>query len=202
MIAAVRSGRISEERIDQSVRRLLREKFVLGLFDQPFLEVERAVTTIGRADFVAEGEAAQRAAIVRLTAADSGPAALPVAADQAVYVENIAPVTAARLGRLVDDPADADLAVLRINAPYEPRPGGFESFFHAGSLEFAPQECETDRRDLPAGADDRGALPRPSGRRARDRRRSCRPIGGVRSPRRRSRRRVARRSPRPRATAV
>ncbi|MFZ1114448.1 MAG: glycoside hydrolase family 3 C-terminal domain-containing protein, partial [Propionibacteriaceae bacterium] len=33
-------------------------------------------------------------------------------------------------------------AVLRINAPYEPRPGGFESFFHAGSLEFAPQECE------------------------------------------------------------
>ena len=80
VIEAVRSGLVSEERIDQSVRRLLREKFVLGLFDQPFLEVDRAVATIGRADFVAEGEAAQRAAIVRLTAADSGPAALPLAA--------------------------------------------------------------------------------------------------------------------------
>jgi len=122
--------------------RLLREKFVLGLFDQPFLEVDGAVATIGRADFVAEGEAAQRAAIVRLSAAESGPAALPLAGDQAVYVENIAPTAAARLGRLVDDPVEADLAVLRINAPYEPRPGGFESFFHAGSLEFAPQECE------------------------------------------------------------
>jgi beta-glucosidase len=142
VIAAVRSGRVSEERIDQSIRRLLREKFVLGLFDQPFLEVDRAVATVGRADFVAEGEAAQRAAIVRISAEDSGPAALPLARDQAVYVENIAPAVAARLGQVVDDPADADLAVLRINAPYQPRPGGFESFFHAGSLEFAPQECE------------------------------------------------------------
>jgi beta-glucosidase len=140
VIEAVLSGRVSEERINQSVRRLLREKFKLGLFDQPFLDIDQAVATIGRADFVAEGEAAQSAAIVRLTAADSGPAAPPLAGDQTVYVENIAPVPAARLGQVVDDPADADLAVLRINAPFEPRPGGFESFFHAGSLEFAPEE--------------------------------------------------------------
>lgn len=126
-------------RIDQSVRRLLRDKFVLGLFDQPFLDVDHAVATIGREDFVAEGEAAQRAAMVRLTAADSGPAALPLAGDQAVYVENMTPA-AAGLGQVVDDPGDADLAVLRLNAPYQPRPGGFESFFHAGSLEFPPPD--------------------------------------------------------------
>jgi beta-glucosidase len=142
VLEAVRSGRVGEERIDQSVRRLLREKFTLGLFDQPFIDIDYAVATIGRADFVAEGEAAQRAAIVRLTAAEPGPAALPLRSNQAVYVENIAPAVAARLGHVVDDPADADLAVLRINAPYEPRPGGFESFFHAGSLEFAPGERE------------------------------------------------------------
>ncbi len=140
VVELVRSGRVSQARIDQSVRRLLREKFVLGLFDQPFLDVDRAVATIGRADFVAAGEAAQRAAIVRLTAADSGPAALPVGTDQAVYVENIGPIAAARLGRVVEEPADADLAVLRLNAPFEPRPGGFESFFHAGSLEFPAAE--------------------------------------------------------------
>jgi beta-glucosidase len=142
VVELVRSGRVSEDRIDESVRRLLREKFVLGLFDQPFLDVDRAVATIGRADFVAEGEAAQRAAMVRLTAADSGPAALPVGTDQAVYIENIGSAAAARLGRVVDDPADADLAVLRLNAPYEPRPGGFEAFFHAGSLEFPGAERE------------------------------------------------------------
>ena len=140
VVELVRSGRVSEARIDQSVRRLLHEKFLLGLFDQPLLEVDRAVATIGRADFVADGEAAQRAAIVRLTAADSGPAALPVSTDQAVYIENIGSLPAARMGRVVDDPADADLAVLRLNAPYEPRPGGFESFFHAGSLELPVAE--------------------------------------------------------------
>jgi beta-glucosidase len=140
VIEAVRAGRVSEERLDRSVRRLLREKFVLGLFDQPFLDIKHAVATIGRADFVAEGEAAQRAAIVRLTDAGSGPAAIPLAAERAVYVENIGPAAAARLGRPVDEPADADLAVLRLNAPYEPRPGGFESFFHAGSLEFPATE--------------------------------------------------------------
>src|SRR5215213_8546254 len=140
VVELVRSGRVSEDRIDESVRRLLREKFVLGLFDQPFLDVDRAVATIGRADFVAEGEAAQRAAMVRLIAADSGPAALPVGTDQAVYIENIGSAAAARLGRVVDDPADADLAVLRLNAPYEPRPGGFEAFFHADSLEFPAVE--------------------------------------------------------------
>ena len=140
VVEAVRTGRVSQDRIDQSVRRLLREKFVLGLFDEPFLDLDHALGTIGRTDFVTEGEAAQRAAIVRLTAADSGPAALPLGTDQTVYVENIAPPAAARLGRVVQDLTDAELAVLRIDAPYEPRPGGFESFFHAGSLEFAADE--------------------------------------------------------------
>jgi beta-glucosidase len=140
VVELVRSGRVSEARIDQSARRLLREKFVLGLFDQPVLDVGRAVATIGREDFVAEGEAAQRAAIAWLTAGDSGPAALPLGTDHAIYTENIGSGAAARLGRVVDDPVDADLAVLRLNAPYEPRPGGFESFFHAGSLEFPAVE--------------------------------------------------------------
>jgi beta-glucosidase len=142
VVELVRSGRVSQTRIDASARRLLREKFVLGLFDQPFLDVDRALATIGRADFVAEGEAAQRAAMVRLTDAGSGPAALPLRTDQAVYVENISRAAAARLGRVVGDGTDADLAVLRLNAPYEPRPGGFESFFHAGSLEFPAAERE------------------------------------------------------------
>ena len=35
LVDLVRSGEISEERIDVSARRLLREKFVLGLFDNP-----------------------------------------------------------------------------------------------------------------------------------------------------------------------
>ena len=140
VVEAVRTGAVSEARLHQSVRRLLREKFALGLFDQPYLDLDHAVATIGRADFVAAGEAAQRAAMVRLTAAESGPAAIPLSGDAAVYTENIGAAAAARLGRPVADPGNADLAVLRLNAPFEPRPGGFEAFFHAGSLEFPAAE--------------------------------------------------------------
>jgi hypothetical protein len=43
-------------------------------------------------------------------------------------------------GEMVDDPADADVALLRLKAPYEPRSGGFEARFHAGSLEFPADE--------------------------------------------------------------
>lgn len=138
----VRSGRISHERINESVRRLLREKFVLGLFDEPFVNVEHAVATVGRADFAAQGAAVQRAAITRLTAAGTGPAALPLAPGLRVYVEGISDEAAARLGTLVTDPALADFALLRLQAPFEARPGGFEAFFHAGSLEFPESERE------------------------------------------------------------
>jgi beta-glucosidase len=140
VVELVRSGHVTEARIDESVRRLLREKFILGLFDNPFLDLDTAVATIGRDDFVAAGAAAQRAAIVRLTTAESGPAALPLAVGLRIYVDGFGSDAAARLGTLVDDPADADLAVLRLVAPWEERPGLFESRFHAGSLEYPATE--------------------------------------------------------------
>ncbi|MFJ3844861.1 hypothetical protein ACIPV3_12405 [Streptomyces albidoflavus] len=36
----------------------------------------------------------------------------------------------------MDDPAQADIAVLRLATPFDPRPGLFESFFHADRLDF------------------------------------------------------------------
>lgn len=140
VVDLVRSGVVSESRIDESVRRLLREKFVLGLFDRRYLDVAHAVATVGRADFRAEGLAAQSAAIVRLTEAEAGPARLPVSGAGSVYVEGIDPIIAARLGAAVEDAATADYAVVRLDAPFAPRDGGFESLFHSGSLEFADEE--------------------------------------------------------------
>jgi beta-glucosidase len=140
VIELVRSAEVSEARIDASARRLLREKFVLGLFDSRRLDPEHAVAVIGRADFVAAGAAAQRAAIVRLTEAASGPAATPLAEGLRIYSEGLDANAAARLGAPASDPAGADLAVLRLAAPWEDRPGLFESRFHAGSLEFPAAE--------------------------------------------------------------
>jgi len=71
VVDVVRAGMVSEARIDQSVRRLLRDKFRLGLFDAPFVDPQMAEEIIGRAEFREAGELAQRKSIVLLK---NGPA--------------------------------------------------------------------------------------------------------------------------------
>ncbi|MEU5218913.1 glycoside hydrolase family 3 N-terminal domain-containing protein [Streptomyces sp. NPDC020807] len=136
IVELMASGRISEERIDASVRRLLREKFLLGLFDERrYVDPDEAAETVGRADFTAAGAAAQRRSLTVLT---DGP--LPLSGRPRLYVENVDPATAESYGEVVADPADAELAVLRLRTPYEVRPNRFESFFHSGSLAFPEPE--------------------------------------------------------------
>ena len=43
LIALVKEGKLSEERIDISVRRLLRDKFTLGLFENPYVDPDKAL---------------------------------------------------------------------------------------------------------------------------------------------------------------
>ena len=50
---------MSEERVDESARRVLKEKFLMGLFDDPFVDAERAAEVVGREDFVREGEVSE-----------------------------------------------------------------------------------------------------------------------------------------------
>lgn len=53
-----------------------------------------------------------------------------------LYVENVRGEVAAEFGRVVTEPGLADLAVLRLRTPYEPRQNTFESSFHSGTLAF------------------------------------------------------------------
>ncbi|WP_369777852.1 glycoside hydrolase family 3 protein [Streptomyces sp. R33] len=137
IVDLVRSGRIPESRIDVSVARLLREKFVLGLFENPYVDPDAAAQTVGRADFAAAGAAAQRRSLTVLT--NPGPL-LPVSGRPKLYVEGVDGAVAAAYGEVVSDPGAADLAVLRLRTPYEPRENVFESYFHSGSLAFAEPE--------------------------------------------------------------
>lgn len=138
----VTSGKVTEQRIDQSVRRLLREKFLLGLFDNPFVDEDAAVQIVGNDQFCKLGAEVQRRSYTLLTNTDNclplRHATLPTTK---FYVEGINVKTLQARGlQVVEDPVDADIALLRLKAPYEPRTGGFESFFHAGSLEFNEDE--------------------------------------------------------------
>ena len=141
IVELVRSGKISEERIDLSVRRLLREKFRLGLFDNPYLDVEEAEETIGKSEFKEKGELAQRKSLVLLKNG-TGNSVLPLSGRPKIYIENMNAEVASQYGDVVEDIALADYAILRLSAPYEKRKGMLESMFHAGDLDFKGAEKE------------------------------------------------------------
>jgi beta-glucosidase len=140
IIEMVEKNMISEERIDASIRKLMREKFLLGLFDNPFADADAAVKIVGNEEFRREGDAAQRKAYTLLTNYED---ILPLkdAANLKFYIEGINKTELEERNlQVVSNLVDADMALLRLRAPYEPRPGGFEAQYHAGSLEYNTTE--------------------------------------------------------------
>jgi beta-glucosidase len=136
LVEVVRAGRVSESRIDESARRLLRDKFRLGLFDDPYVDPDEAERVCGCAEFQASGGRSQRRSAVLLT----NDGTLPLA-ETRLYLDGVSADVAAAYGEIVERPEDADVAVVRRAAPFEPRSGTFiESVFHAGDLDFKEPE--------------------------------------------------------------
>lgn len=134
LIHLVRSGRVDESRIDASARRLLKVKFELGLFDDPFVDEDEAAEVVGNEAFRAAGHAAQAESVTVLTNALN---MLPLSAPRRVYLDGMSAQAVTDFD-VAATPAEADVAIVRINAPWEDRDELFlESWFHQGSLEFA-----------------------------------------------------------------
>jgi beta-glucosidase len=149
LVELVRSGRVDESRVDVSVRRLLAEKFRLGLFDERrFVDADAADALVGTTEARAAGFAAQVDAQVVLKN-EPGAAHLPLSGQPRVYVEGVDPEAFAGWAHVVASPTDADVAVIRTVAPWEQRgvPGDIEFFFHAGSLAF-PQDQLAHLREV------------------------------------------------------
>jgi beta-glucosidase len=143
LLSLIEDGEVSEARIDKSVRRLLRAKFKMGLFDDPFVDVDAASRVVGKPEFVEKGKQAQRKSIVLLKNKMNQDSSyiLPLSNNPKIYIENIDREIAEKYATIVDSLADADVAVLRLQAPYEPRDGDMiESMFHQGDLDFKEPE--------------------------------------------------------------
>lgn len=141
LVRLVKSGQVTEERIDQSVRRILRDKFRLGLFDQPYVDVDKASQIVGQQAFRAQGFEAQCKSLVLLKNAEiNGKPALPVAKNLKIYIQDMDKTVAGTYGQVVSDPGEADLAIIRLSTPFEPRAGLLERIFHHGDLDFKGEE--------------------------------------------------------------
>ena len=84
LIEVVKKGMVSEARIDQSVAKLLTEKFVLGLFENPYVNVEDAVKIVGNKEAVDAANLALRKSIVLVRNEEKR---LPITKKTKVYFE-------------------------------------------------------------------------------------------------------------------
>lgn len=134
-IELVRLGAISEQRLDESALRLLTEKFRLGLFEQRHVDPIAAATRVGTQELRARGDEAQRQSLVLLTH-DAARLSLPLKHGVRVFFEGFAAAPQHEHSIQVDSPELAEVAIVRLNAPYDRGDGRFDEWFHSGSLEF------------------------------------------------------------------
>jgi beta-glucosidase len=77
----VEAGKLSESRVNLSVTRLLREQFELGLFENPYVDPNRAAYLVGNPSFQQKADLAQRKSIVLLQNKTKLPLAIPKGKD-------------------------------------------------------------------------------------------------------------------------
>lgn len=117
VLDAVSQGLVTWQRLDQSVRRLLVQKFELGVFENPYVDPAAAAQIAGNAEFTRIGDAAQAKSLTLLSNRDR---LLPARAKKAsnVFLYGVAPEAAQARGlTVVTNPADADLAIVRLSDP-------------------------------------------------------------------------------------
>ena len=127
IVNLVNQGVISKARIDESVRRILKNKFDLGLFESPFVDETAVEEAVNLPQHVALGMTAQRNAVVLL---DNVSSALPLAAETRIFVDGLEPSVAAKFGTVVDTPEQADVVLLFLNTVFNGnQPAGTDSTF-------------------------------------------------------------------------
>ena len=123
LLETVKSGLVSEERITESVIRLLKEDFELGIFENPYVDIEAAQAVVGNPDFQERANLAFRKSIVLLR---NDKSVLPLKPKTRVYFEkymvsrggsgNPQTVIIPEINNwdveFVNSPAEADVAIL------------------------------------------------------------------------------------------
>lgn len=139
IVAAVKAGLITQARVDDATQRGMVQKFEMGLFDNPYVDPDRAEALVNNAEFRAAALDAQRRALVVLENRDK---LLPLRpTGQKLFLYGVSADVARSQGfQVVDDPAKADLAVIRATTPHQllhPR-HFFGNLLHEGDLDFKP----------------------------------------------------------------
>ena len=138
LIALVKQGKLSEDRIDISVRRLLRDKFTLGLFENPYVDPDKALKITTSSYKRNKAEQAQ----IKSTVLLKNETILPIKRGINIFLDGFETSKAFdSYGKVVQTVKEADVVVVKRNTPFDERNEYFlEQFFHQGRLNFTPEE--------------------------------------------------------------
>jgi len=168
-------------------------KFELGLFDNPYVDVDAVAAKVGKVEARLLGHESQMRAMTLLKNGSADVAALPLPTGTLkVYVDGIDSSAVSEYAAIANSPEEADVAILRIDTPWYPveSDNPFAQGFHHGDLDFKGERKQeildllhtvgtNDRRDLPGSA---GGHSRYRGQRQRSHRRlRCQRSGRRRS---------------------
>jgi beta-glucosidase len=139
LVELILNGKIEEKRIDQSLKRIMRQKFQLGLFDNPYLTKENA-NALDNKISIEKGKEAQRKALVLLK---NDEAILPLKPQTKIYLHgfNTKKVKNAELTSL----EKADVIVAKVETPNwggEKAESIMELLFNSGRLDFSEEELD------------------------------------------------------------
>ena len=114
LIKLIKENIISEGRINESVKRILVNKFELGLFDDPYVDENKINDRVNTKKNIEAGLEAQRKSIVLLE--NNG--ALPLKKGMKIFVDGLDSNIAKDFGVLVKDPSDADVIIMYIHTVF------------------------------------------------------------------------------------
>lgn len=117
LLAAEASGALTEARMREAARRILVQKFAIGLFENPYVDPAAAARVVGDPAAIRAGMDAQKRAMVLL---ERRAGVMPVKPGTRVWLFHVSPEVAAAHGLVVvKTPAEAQVALLRGETPHE-----------------------------------------------------------------------------------
>ncbi|MDG1312407.1 MAG: glycoside hydrolase family 3 N-terminal domain-containing protein [Porticoccaceae bacterium] len=120
VVELVQEGLISEARINLSVKRILVNKFELGLFEQSLADEQALPSLVNTKEYIAAGLQAQRKSMVLLSNNKPGSIGqtLPLAKGIKIFVDGLGAEEASQYGTLADSPEEADAIILYLDTVF------------------------------------------------------------------------------------
>lgn len=111
LVELIKTGIISEKRIDESLKRIMKQKFQLGLFDNPYIKLS-SLKNLDNKKFINKGIEAQKKSLVLLKNNDI----LPIKKDDKIYFEGFGEELIKKYN-YVKSPEKSDYILIKLNSP-------------------------------------------------------------------------------------